>query len=193
MKLWENCQSGRSMVEIIGVLAIIGVLSVGGIAAYTKAMEKINIDKSLTQFSEIIRNITKFSSKQGFGELDTKDAIQMGLVPEAMVINENQIGTLSGNEVIIRSVDKQKTLVVLYNKLKQAECLALASADWGSASAGLKFMVVSPTGLIPPRGSPSNLDEGEYSSENLPLSITEAAKHCNCHVEFGCGIAWFFR
>jgi type II secretory pathway pseudopilin PulG len=31
-------ESGRSMVEMLGVLAIIGVLSVGGIAGYTRAM-----------------------------------------------------------------------------------------------------------------------------------------------------------
>ena len=33
-------ESGRSMVEMLGVLAIIGVLSVGGIAGYTTAMNK---------------------------------------------------------------------------------------------------------------------------------------------------------
>ena len=33
-------QSGRSMVEMLGVLAIIGVLSVGGIAGYTLAMRR---------------------------------------------------------------------------------------------------------------------------------------------------------
>ena len=33
-------ESGRSMVEMLGVLAIIGVLSVGGIAGYTMAMNK---------------------------------------------------------------------------------------------------------------------------------------------------------
>ena len=31
-------QSGRSMVEMLGVLAIIGVLSVGAIAGYSKAI-----------------------------------------------------------------------------------------------------------------------------------------------------------
>ncbi|MBQ3695758.1 MAG: hypothetical protein II938_02150 [Alphaproteobacteria bacterium] len=35
-----NNESGRSMVEMLGVLAIIGVLSVGGIAGYTMAMNK---------------------------------------------------------------------------------------------------------------------------------------------------------
>ena len=33
-------ESGRSMVEMLGVLAIIGVLSIGGIAGYTMAMNK---------------------------------------------------------------------------------------------------------------------------------------------------------
>ncbi len=36
----KQSQSGRSMVEMLGVLAIIGVLSVGGIAGYKTAMER---------------------------------------------------------------------------------------------------------------------------------------------------------
>ena len=39
-RLYRQEESGRSMVEMLGVLAIIGVLSVGGIAGYTTAMNK---------------------------------------------------------------------------------------------------------------------------------------------------------
>ena len=39
-KLNKAKESGRSMVEMLGVLAIIGVLSVGGIAGYIMAMRK---------------------------------------------------------------------------------------------------------------------------------------------------------
>ena len=39
MKL-KKLESGRSMVEMLGVLAIIGVLSVGGIAGYTLSMRR---------------------------------------------------------------------------------------------------------------------------------------------------------
>ena len=35
-----NSQSGRSMIEMLGVLAIIGVLSVGGIAGYSLSMRR---------------------------------------------------------------------------------------------------------------------------------------------------------
>ena len=37
-KVLSSEQSGRSMVEMLGVLAIIGVLSVGGISGYSKAI-----------------------------------------------------------------------------------------------------------------------------------------------------------
>ena len=40
-------QNGRSMIEMLGVLAIIGVLSVGGIAGYSKAMTKYRINKAI--------------------------------------------------------------------------------------------------------------------------------------------------
>ncbi len=40
-------ESGRSMVEMLGVLAIIGVLSVGGIAGYNKAMSMYQTAKAL--------------------------------------------------------------------------------------------------------------------------------------------------
>ena len=50
-------QSGRSMVEMLGVLAIIGVLSVGGIAGYSKAMAKFKLSKAMDQITTIIANI----------------------------------------------------------------------------------------------------------------------------------------
>lgn len=35
----NNIEKGRSMIEMLGVLAIITVLSVGGLACYSKAMQ----------------------------------------------------------------------------------------------------------------------------------------------------------
>ena len=47
-------QSGRSMIEMLGVLAIIAVLSVGGIAGYSKAMAKWKINKAISEYSYLI-------------------------------------------------------------------------------------------------------------------------------------------
>ena len=50
-------QCGRSMIEMLGVLAIIGVLSVGGIAGFSKAMYKNKINKQAEQYSQIIAGV----------------------------------------------------------------------------------------------------------------------------------------
>ena len=49
----KNTQKGRSMVEMLGVLAIIGVLSVGGIAGYTVAMNRYRANQILDMASKL--------------------------------------------------------------------------------------------------------------------------------------------
>ena len=51
-------ETGRSMVEMLGVLSIIGVLSVGGISAYTIAMEKHKANELLQQASMLATTIS---------------------------------------------------------------------------------------------------------------------------------------
>ena len=61
MKVFKNTQSGRSMVEMLGVLAIIGVLSVGGITGYSKAMLKHKINSTLEKLSGAVARIVELS------------------------------------------------------------------------------------------------------------------------------------
>ena len=55
--MYKNCEKGRSMIEMLGVLAIIAVLTVGGIAGYSKAMEKFKINKVIDDFNMLVMNI----------------------------------------------------------------------------------------------------------------------------------------
>jgi len=54
---------GRSMVEMLGVLAIIGVLSVGAIAGYSKAMDKYKLNKHAQSFNLFLNNAIQYSGK----------------------------------------------------------------------------------------------------------------------------------
>jgi len=58
-------ESGRSMVEMLGVLAIIGVLSIGGIAGYTLAMNRYRANEVLDAASKLA--IIAMSKDGGFG------------------------------------------------------------------------------------------------------------------------------
>ena len=79
---------GRSMVEMLGVLAIIGVLSVGAIAGYSKAMTKYKLNKQTEQLSTVInavaRNIHSFDNIKQDTLLNNL-FIKMGELPTEMI------------------------------------------------------------------------------------------------------------
>ena len=82
---------GRSMVEMLGVLAIIGVLSVGAIAGYSKAMMKYKLNKHAEQMNTLInavaRNVHSFDtlSANGSPNVLTPIFIKMGEIPQEMI------------------------------------------------------------------------------------------------------------
>ena len=57
--------AGRSMVEMLGVLAIIGVLSVGAIAGYSKAMMKYKLNKQSEQLTQILFSLEHYREMLG--------------------------------------------------------------------------------------------------------------------------------
>ncbi|MBQ7412893.1 MAG: hypothetical protein IJV07_01275 [Alphaproteobacteria bacterium] len=58
-------ESGRSMVEMLGVLAIIGVLSIGGIAGYTLAMNRYRANEIMNAAAQV--SIVAMSKDGGVG------------------------------------------------------------------------------------------------------------------------------
>ena len=90
----DSVCAGRSMVEMLGVLAIIGVLSVGAISGYSKAMFKYKLNKQAEQMNTLInavaRNVHNFDNLNG-GTYLTETFIKMGEIPTEMVKNNINI------------------------------------------------------------------------------------------------------
>ena len=86
MKLLNKTQSGRSMVEMLGVLAIIGVLSVGGIAGYSKAMFKHKMSKTMDILSYAVSRVIVLDTLNLGNEIGgAQDAINYGIIPDCDV------------------------------------------------------------------------------------------------------------
>ena len=108
--LADGVQCGRSMIEMLGVLAIIGVLSIGGIAGYSKAMEKIHVNKIVNMISDISATIrTAYISQKAYdvfdgGLIGADNQIQdMGLLPPEYIFElegEKRIGLSSPLTII---------------------------------------------------------------------------------------------
>lgn len=109
--MMKQNQSGRSMIEMLGVLAIIGVLSVGGIAGYSKAMEKWKINKTLEGYSyltsgllEHMDDIRAQRTTNSDGKIRLNDTIQaMNLLPEGWISENNRLYDTTGNWVAVFS------------------------------------------------------------------------------------------
>ncbi len=79
-------QSGRSMVEMLGVLAIIGVLSVGAISGYSKAMFKYKLNKQTTQIGYILDYlIANQDALKGAGYQLKNILNKLGVLPNDMI------------------------------------------------------------------------------------------------------------
>ena len=119
--LADDVQGGKSMIEMLGVLAIVGVLSVGGIAGYSKAMEKFKLNKALDEYTmltygllEHIDYIQKLNSEntnliESAGLIDF--AFDLNLVPNSYKkINFRRMYDPYGN--IIQLFSRNNRLVI---------------------------------------------------------------------------------
>ena len=146
-------QYGRSMIEMLGVLAIIGVLSVGGIAGYSKAMHRYRINKAIEQITLIAGNMRAF-----FGRMnDWTDALcynsqgkcptkygsdcpgcpvikKAKIVPDEMLTldDDGKIGAITG--VFDRPVHIMQNAIEYDTDNTVETCIDLLSHDWIAAN-----------------------------------------------------------
>lgn len=203
--LKKNDQTGRSMVEMLGVLAIIGVLSVGGIAGYSKAMTKFKITKTFDQVSMTVANIrTLYSGQRSYSGLKTANAFNMGVVPAEMEGSSagSLVNAFQGSVTIGTGAFNSNTagaFYISYGGLGREACVSILTADWGSgSSSGFIGITVGSgtsgitTASVPTVSANSPIaGNAVYGNLNLPVSPSDAATSCNCTNE-QCVITWYY-
>ena len=105
--MYKNFETGRSMLEMLGVLAIVGVLSVGGIAGYSKAMEQFKVNKIIQDYNSLIFGLLEYRQnfqKNVVGEPNLTDIIiALNLVPNNWTkLNDKYLQDNYGNWVNVR-------------------------------------------------------------------------------------------
>jgi type II secretory pathway pseudopilin PulG len=181
-------QGGRSMIEMLGVLAIIGVLSVGGIAGYSKAMTKFKINKSIDLVSQVAANVrTLYSSQGSYTDLVCIDD-RISLCQKAKIVPDDAIqnGYIKnpfGGDVRIVNDAYWDFTVELFG-LPEDACMELATLDWSAAtSSGLNAIGVNTgvTGQVKNCGG--DADEGIAcvggETVSVPMPVSLAAQHCS--------------
>ncbi len=145
-------QNGRSMIEMLGVLAIIGVLSVGGIAGYSKAMQKYRINKTIEQITLIAGNVrTFFAPQKSYDGLEVcegtpgpcitsgKIVMKAKLVPDEIISTgqfsiiqlNNPFGGIYGLKAVPKdSARDNKAFSIKITQVPAEACVELSTHDW---------------------------------------------------------------
>ncbi len=197
-KNYFSDQSGRSMVEMLGVLAIIGVLSIGGISGYSKAMAKYRVNKTLDQISMLVMNIrSMYSANTNYAGLGAQIAIQMGIIPNDMLApgaNRSAASKIynayQGVVQLAPGGANNQQFTVTYAGLPKEACVTIATADWGSqAGSGLLSIAVGPNGANKETPGAGNT---AHTVDALPLPLSTAAAECSNVADAGNTIIWTY-
>jgi len=166
-------QYGRSMIEMLGVLAIIGVLSVGGIAGYSKAMQKYRINKTIEQITLIAGNVRTFFAPQRsyeglsgcYNDNDYCKLIKKAkLMPDEMWDDtDKQFNNVFGYRVELQNAHKSSNTDNQAFRIRYAVpadyelCIELASYEWSTAGVkGMYFLIAQ---YHKPMAIPATLDD----------------------------------
>ena len=156
-------QSGRSMVEMLGVLAIIGVLSVGGISGYSKAMAKFKLTKAQDQLTMLLMNIrTAYATSPSYEGLSASSAVSYNLAPSDMITGTTLHNAFGGG-VTLSTSSSNLNFSIKFEGLGKETCASLGSTDWGT------------DGLV----SITLTDNTAHTVNELPISLTTAFSGCN--------------
>lgn len=153
----KDNESGRSMMEMLGVIAIIGVLTVGGIAGYSKAMEKYKINKTANQISYIVGHLRSlYRGQMDYRGLDSTSSYtvidktksfppEMGSKgtyknPFAGTVTAKAAGKDTAeskdDDNNYLSYNDDMAFILTYTGVPRSACIGLATIDWGTGSNG---------------------------------------------------------
>mgnify|MGYP002672999934 CR=1 FL=1 len=199
--------AGRSMIEMLGVLAIIGVLSVGGIAAFSQMLERYKITQTYEQINAIAAKLSAVGSEAAsYDGLSNKAAIKFGAIPKEAIVNANtgKLENLFHGDIII--MPSNMSYIIFYRGLPRDACIYLATQDWGTKSSTFnKIGVTSIAGfqqiLLPAMHADREDEQGEVRdnayailpANKTPMSPIDAAKGCSCSTYNTCIVALKFN
>ncbi len=182
------CERGRSMIEMLGVLAIVGVLSVGGIAGYTKAMIKIRSEKTIEQVNEVVMNIRNlFINQDGYAGISQELLVKSHAIPISMYDPSQSSSSykltnaFGGDVYIFESQDvstKPRAFEIYVTGLDRETCIVMSTLDWGiDPSTGFMSLYVGTLSDSSVIEAPLMIDITNSNQQDIVRGIFTAGTH----------------
>lgn len=184
-------QSGRSMIEMLGVLAIIAILTVGGIAGYSKALMKYRTYKTMNQITHaVVRTRIAFITQKNYAGLgrnkvETANVIvSTGILPRDTIVRagngrfllpyrfknsfRGSISMRTGDRI---SKGDKSAFIIHYDYIPKSACIEIATGAWGDVD-GSGFVMLTVN-------EPITADMNARKCKSTPASQKGSAVHCS--------------
>lgn len=158
----NNQQSGSSMVEMLGIIGIIAMVSIGAIKVYSGIMDKFRISVTNTQIQTIAKNVHElYVAKSNYLNLTTAVVISENLAPKEMITSGSTaflLNKMGGKTTVTAATDgtkKSESFYLWFSGLSRAACVEIAKLN-PDPSGKLNFVEV--------RVGPANATQTGFSS-----------------------------
>ena len=147
----QQSQSGRSMIEMLAVLMIIGVLTVGSLAGFTQVTRKFNASKMHNDIHSISAEVVNlYAWQRGYPSSSSasfqSDLCREGIFPDGCDANGIAYNPFGGKYTVTTDTTNQ-TLKVVADGLPESVCEDLTIQEWSyvvgePACSGTTFTVI---------------------------------------------------
>ena len=161
-------QLGRSMIEMLGVLAIVGVLSAGGIAGYSMAMQSYKTNLLMERVNLIANRARTIYKNSDFTGISSSVLINAGKLSA-----EDFKQPFGGDISIAKSTWGSNTFHIRLGSVPADTCTDMLSNDWGDIGVfeGVHIRTDADRSL-------------RYNDGTWPISTTDAVTYCKGGTSF---------
>ena len=176
--MYKMMEQGRSMIEMLGVLAIIGVLSVGGLKVIGQFQSNLKSTQIINDFLDFVRMSRKLACQFDEG-YDTSPSGYMYMIRNNSAYPSNfktrkGTGSLFGvNGVayyVTAAANYPKKLEYMVGNLSESDCIRLATTDFGQTSK---------TGFVSFFINASRDKKAVSGTSSYPMTLSKATELCS--------------
>lgn len=176
--MYKMMEQGRSMIEMLGVLAIIGVLSVGGLKVIGQFQSNLKSTQIVNDFVDFVRMSRKLACQFDEG-YDTSPSGYMYMIrnnsayPSNFKTRKGTNSLFGVNDVAYYAVASEhypKKMGYQVSNLSENDCIRLATTDLG---------YTAQTGFISFFINSADDKKAVSGTSSYPMSLSKATELCS--------------
>lgn len=182
----KSNNQGRTLIEVIGVLSIIGLVAAGILSTIASAFDKYKISRIGQQLIEVQKAVSqRYGADENYANVDISTLVNEKLAPSDMMRpNDNKLYHRFGGEVEINNaLPGARAMRITFNDVPQKACIELVTMSWINKDYTDLYSITLESAIYTwPNQRGANI------LHSLPIDMAEAMAVCKDSNE----ISWVF-